>query len=239
MRSPRPILLLATGVALASVLGACSKDSSSSGSSLGIKSGDDSCDVSATSVPAGASTFTVENTGSDVTEVYVYGKDGDAFTKIMGEVENIGPGTSRDFSVTLAAGDYQVACKPGMVGDGIRTDLTATGKSDETGQAAEPAYDRELEVQIDAAGKVKVPGDLSAEVGEKIEFKLENDSSEEFYLELLGPDGDELGMAEAAASSDGEFIAELSEPADYTLKTYADGAEDAATTQTLTVSGTS
>ena len=45
----------------------------------------------------------------------------------MGEVENIGPGLKRDLIVELPTGKYQAVCKPGMVGDGIRGDLTVTG----------------------------------------------------------------------------------------------------------------
>lgn len=237
MRYPRPLLAAALGVALVGSLGACSKDDSASGgsSSYTVKAGDDACDVSETSIPAGKATFKVENTGSDVTEVYIYGKDGADFTAIKGEVENVGPGTSREFDVTLSAGDYQVACKPGMVGDGIRTDLTVTGGSVET-STGEASYDRELELQVGSDGELKAPGDLTAEVGEKIEFKLENGSSDEYYIELLGPDGDQLGEAEAAASSGGEFVAELSEGGDFTIKVYAAGAEHAAQTETLTVS---
>ena len=46
----------------------------------------------------------------------------------MGEVENIGPGLTRTFHVELAEpGTYETACKPGMVGDGIRGAFTVTG----------------------------------------------------------------------------------------------------------------
>ena len=53
--------------------------------------------------PAGSITFTVENTGSQTTEFYVYEQDG---TTIVGEVENIGPGLSRDLTVDLTEGTY-------------------------------------------------------------------------------------------------------------------------------------
>ena len=76
-----------------------------------------SVEVARTDLDAGTSTFAVKNDGDDVTEVYVYA-DGD---EVKGEVENIGPGTSRDLDVDLTAGEYEVACKPGMKGDGIRT----------------------------------------------------------------------------------------------------------------------
>jgi iron uptake system component EfeO len=119
--------LLATAVGiLLLTLSACGGNGESSAQSYGIKAGDTTCEVEDTSIPAGEVSFDVENTGSDVTEVYVYGKEGDEFSKIMGEVENIGPGTSQDFIVDLTAGDYEVACKRGMVGDGIRTQLTVT-----------------------------------------------------------------------------------------------------------------
>ena len=126
MRISRSSTLL-VGIAVLGSLTSCGKDSgSSSGDSYNVKASDDACEVESTSIPAGKATFKVENTGTDVTEVYVYGKAGDEFTKIMGEVENIGPGTTRDLDVSLDAGEYQIACKPGMVGDGIRTDLTAS-----------------------------------------------------------------------------------------------------------------
>jgi iron uptake system component EfeO len=47
----------------------------------------------------------------------------------MGEVENITPGLSRELRVELPAGTYQTACKPGMVGAGIRNDLTVSGSA--------------------------------------------------------------------------------------------------------------
>ncbi len=47
----------------------------------------------------------------------------------MGEVENIGPGLSRNLVVDLPKGTYEGACKPGMVGDGIRETLTVTGEA--------------------------------------------------------------------------------------------------------------
>jgi iron uptake system component EfeO len=45
---------------------------------------------------------------------------------VLGEVENIGPGTSREMAVRLSAGRYVTACKPGMTGDGIRGELVVT-----------------------------------------------------------------------------------------------------------------
>lgn len=239
MPAPRSVLLIA-GFTLLSALSACSNDSSSNSTGPEVKAGDTTCAVSTTTVAAGKVTFKVENTGSDVTEVYVYGKDGDAFTKIMGEVENVGPGTSRDLQANLSAGTYQVACKPGMKGDGIRTELTVTGDgSDESPAGSEAAYDREIEVEIEASGAPKPVPTLTAQVGEKIEFKLENTASSEYYLEVLDPGGQTVGTAEAAANGSGEVVVELTAAGAYTLKTYAAGAEAQAVPQTLMVSASS
>jgi len=81
---------------------------------------DSSCEVATTDLPSGSTTFAVSNDGEQVTEVYVYAES----DRIVGEVENIGPGTSRDLTVDLSAGTYEVACKPGMTGDGIRVEVT-------------------------------------------------------------------------------------------------------------------
>lgn len=88
--------------------------------SISVTSTDTECKLSATEVKAGKVTFKVKNEGSKVTEFYVLGSDG---LRIISEVENIGPNLSRDLTVELPEGSYKTACKPGMVGDGIKGDL--------------------------------------------------------------------------------------------------------------------
>jgi iron uptake system component EfeO len=73
--------------------------------------------------PSGPVVFTVKNAGDQVTEFYVLGEDG---LRIQAEVENIGPGLTRDLVLQAAPGSYFTACKPGMVGDGIRAAFTVT-----------------------------------------------------------------------------------------------------------------
>ena len=108
-------------------LGACASDPADKAASgdLTVKATDSECAVSATKLEAGPSTFKVTNAGSKVTEFYVYA-DGD---RIMGEVENVGPGLTRNLVVDLPKGTYEGACKPGMIGDGIRQTLNVTGES--------------------------------------------------------------------------------------------------------------
>ncbi|HEU4945725.1 MAG TPA: iron uptake system protein EfeO [Kribbella sp.] len=120
------------GAAMAALLLAgltgCADDAptAASGDTTGpveVKATDSECTLSRTEVKSGTSTFTVTNGGSKVTEFYVYA-EGD---RVMGEVENIGPGLKRDLIVELPTGKYQAVCKPGMVGDGIRGDLNVSG----------------------------------------------------------------------------------------------------------------
>lgn len=145
--------LSAVGVATLAALSlsACASDGAASGD-LTVKASDSACKISATKLEAGPSTFKVTNGGSKVTEFYVYA-DGD---RIMGEVENIGPGLSRNLIVDLPKGTYEGACKPGMIGDGIRETLTVTGEpakklsdSQELTAAAE-SYERYVKSQSDA-----------------------------------------------------------------------------------------
>ena len=58
-----------------------------------------------------------------MTEFYLLAEDG---LRIVGEVENVGPGLSRDLVVIAPEGKYFTACKPGMVGDGIRAGFEVT-----------------------------------------------------------------------------------------------------------------
>ncbi|GAA2458826.1 iron uptake system protein EfeO [Actinomadura vinacea] len=96
------------------------------GGAVAIKASDDRCEVGKHDFAAGTLRFRVANEGRKVTEVYVYAP-GD---KIITERENIGPGQAVELTVQLGAGNYQIACKPGMVGNGIRQDITVTGQAD-------------------------------------------------------------------------------------------------------------
>jgi iron uptake system component EfeO len=145
-----------TGLA-ALTLAACGGGDSSSGSSdapsddIAVAASDESCDVATSELDAGVHQFTVTNSGSKVTEFYVYA-DGD---RVMGEVENIAPGVARELRVELPAGDYEATCKPGMVGDGIRSALSVTGEAatlseDQTLAQAGTDYQRYVQSQTGA-----------------------------------------------------------------------------------------
>ena len=127
-------------------------DSKSGPSEVIVTASDTACDLSGTEGATGANTFVITNDGTKVTEFYVYGEG----ERVMGEVENISPGLQRKLIVQLGeAGTYQTACKPGMVGDGIRGDFKVTGDSvkiDEAGKfkEASESYKRYVNSQTDA-----------------------------------------------------------------------------------------
>ena len=105
-----------------------------------VTSTSDACKVSVASAKSGNLTFAVQNDGDQVTEFYLLAEDG---LRILGEVENIGPGLTRNLVVTVPAGKYNTACKPGMVGDGIRSAFEVT----ESG--SQPAVDSDLKALSD------------------------------------------------------------------------------------------
>jgi iron uptake system component EfeO len=127
MPSPLPSRTAALIVTLLAVPALAACGGGSSGPSVKVTAGESSCAVAKTSLAPGKTTFAVHNSGSKVTEVYVYAKSGSEFSKTVEEAEDIGPGTSRELTVDLAAGTYEVACKPGMTGNGIRTRITVGG----------------------------------------------------------------------------------------------------------------
>ncbi|MEU7917496.1 iron uptake system protein EfeO [Micromonospora zamorensis] len=129
MRTTQFFALAAAGVLATAGLAACSDsdkgDSAATGGPILVKASDTACEVGTTDLGAGTATFKITNSGAKVTEFYVYA-EGD---RVLGEVENIAPGLSRELHVELPAGTYQTACKPGMSGKGIRGALKVSGSA--------------------------------------------------------------------------------------------------------------
>lgn len=146
----RRTLAFGSFVLLAIPLAACTDNTAASSHnstdprSLSVLAGDTSCAVSGAKAPSGTIRFSVKNTGGKINEFYLLGADG---LRIIGEVENIGPGLTRDLVLNAVPGKYFTACKPGMIGDGIRAGFTV---SDSGQQSQGPADDQQL---IDQANK--------------------------------------------------------------------------------------
>ncbi|MDX3356431.1 peptidase M75 family protein [Streptomyces sp. ME01-24h] len=136
-------------VALTAATGCAEKADGKASDAITVTATDTACKVSRTSFPAGHVQLAVENEGSKVTEVYVYTPS----DRIVTERENIGPGTKATITAEIKPGTYQVACKPGMKGDGIRQKITVTGKgaarTDPRLDAAVAAYRQYVQEQAD------------------------------------------------------------------------------------------
>lgn len=129
---------LAASAAAALLLTACTDNGAGSTDArhLSVSATDDACVVSSLEAPSGTLTFNVTNDGSKINEFYLLASDG---LRIVAEVENIGPGLTRDLVLSAPAGEYFTSCKPGMVGDGIRAGFTVTESGEAVGHTGDDA----------------------------------------------------------------------------------------------------
>ncbi|WP_340380382.1 iron uptake system protein EfeO [Streptomyces sp. SS7] len=112
--------------ALTAVTGCTEKSDAKNGDRIiNVTATDSRCETSRKEISAGHVELAIENKGSKVTEVYVLFPD----DRVVTERENIGPGTKQHVTAEVKAGTYQIACKPGMKGAGIRQELKVTGGS--------------------------------------------------------------------------------------------------------------
>jgi iron uptake system component EfeO len=164
------VTAVATAAALTALTGCTEKGSGDGKGTIKVTATDSKCEVSTKEFPAGHIELTVENKGSKVTELYVLFPD----DRIVTERENIGPGTKQTVTAEVKAGDYTIACKPGMKGKGIRQTVKATGggkvaKRDPRLDSAVAAHREYVQVQADATlpkaeafAKAVKDGDLEA-----------------------------------------------------------------------------
>ncbi|MEV8505208.1 iron uptake system protein EfeO [Actinoplanes sp. NPDC051475] len=152
-----PLLALAAAGLLGGTLAACGSDDAdkpagtAAGGPITVKASDTACEIGRSTVDAGTTVFSITNGGNKATEFYVYA----AGDRVMGEVENIAPGLSRELHVELPAGTYETACKPGMTGKGIRAAFTVSGSAapltaDAKVAAATDSYSRYVKSQTAA-----------------------------------------------------------------------------------------
>ncbi|MFD9337569.1 iron uptake system protein EfeO [Streptomyces sp. NPDC060028] len=152
MRPARLTVVAAASVvaALTALTGCAEKNDAGGSGTIRVAASDSACEVSSKEFPAGKVQFEVENKGSKVTELYVLFPD----DRIVAERENIGPGTKATITAEIKGGDYEVVCKPGMKGDGIRQAVKATGqggdeKRSPEADAAVAAYRKYVQEQAD------------------------------------------------------------------------------------------
>ena len=134
-RAPRSAI--AAAIVVLPVLAGCVSNAPGAGTSaIDVESSATECKLAATTAPSGTLTFKVKNTGDDVTEFYLLGEDE---LRVVSEIENVGPGLTRDLVVQVRPGTYHTACKPGMVGDGIKAAFTVTDSGASIGPSGDVA----------------------------------------------------------------------------------------------------
>ncbi len=138
-RTSSYVALLAAAV-LPLTLAACTDNKAAAAGPITVSSTADACTLSTQTAKSGNITFAIQNDGNQVTEFYLLAEDG---LRIVAEVENIGPGLTRNLVVTAPAGTYTTACKPGMQGDGIRAGFEVTESGDK------PAADTNIKALTD------------------------------------------------------------------------------------------
>ena len=145
MTQRRMMASLSVGAVAMLALAGCvaNNPSDPDATSLTVNSTATDCVVSSGEAPSGNVVFTVSNSGDQVTEFYLLADDG---LRIVGEVENIGPGIERNLVVQARPGNYFTVCKPGMIGAGVgKTAFTVTDSG------VDFAADDDLAAQIETA----------------------------------------------------------------------------------------
>ncbi|GHF81475.1 iron uptake system protein EfeO [Streptomyces thermodiastaticus] len=120
---PFSVAAVVTAAALTSLTACTAKSDAGDGDAIQVTAADSTCKTSVSSVPAGQVTLNIENKGTKATEVEILFPD----DRIVSEKENIGPGTRYTLTAEIKAGSYEIACRPGMKGHGVRQKLTVTG----------------------------------------------------------------------------------------------------------------
>lgn len=137
----RVLSLVAVGAALVSFTGCVANNNSTTAADgvIEVKISDDSCEVSANSVGSGTVKFKLVNNGSVRNEFEILAPDK---LRIVGERENLGPGTTTDYTIVLEPGQYFTACKKNMVGALVGTkEFTVT----DSGKKVEVSADEEAQ----------------------------------------------------------------------------------------------
>ncbi len=87
----------------------------------------DGCEVSATTAPSGTLSFSVRNDGEEATGFALLAEDR---LRVVGEVEDLGPGLTRDLVLTAAPGTYWTACTSATTGGVVRAPFAVSGSGE-------------------------------------------------------------------------------------------------------------
>ena len=187
------------------------------------------CTPAVTSLTAGTVTLEFTNSADRVNELYVLRAD----NSVVGEVENVAPGTKRGLTADLAAGSYFLVCKPGQAGDGIRTEIEVTGD----GGAAAPVADRTIAVGA-TSYRFDLPEGTKIATGETVTFTMKNDATIEHEMEVFLPNGDALGeIGPTRAGETGSVTLTFDKAGTYRLVCGIEGHEAQGMVSSIEVAG--
>ncbi len=122
------LLMGAAGAgAIALALSGCVPNNTAGAAALTVDVTDDTCVVSAATAAAGNITFEITNSGTDVNEFEILADDK---LRIVGEKENVTPGSTVSYVAQLGPGTYYTACKFQLIGapTGL-AEFTVTGEA--------------------------------------------------------------------------------------------------------------
>ena len=148
-----------------------------------VAANDTTCATTTDTATPGSVTFQITNGGQRVMEFYVYA----AGDRVLGEVENVAPGQSRRLIVAMNdPGAYQVSCRPGMSGSGIRQPFTVTGEALPTPGggplfAAADGYKRYLISQVEALRDTTTPFVAAIEAGDVAAARRQYATTRTYY----------------------------------------------------------
>lgn len=142
---PRILSFVSITALTALGLSGCVLNNPGGAASISVTSSATGCLLSATEAVSGTVQFDVTNTGEKATEFYILAEDG---LRVVGEVENIGPGLSRSLLINAEPGTYYTVCKPGMTGAGIGNTVFTV-----TDSGTSQTLSADVQAQVDIASE--------------------------------------------------------------------------------------
>ena len=154
----------------------------------------------------------------------MYGEDAAKYTRVVAEVENIGPGISprpRGRPARRLVRD-RLQARPDR---GRDPDVDHRHRGRVRGRTSEESgYDREIELSTDGSAITGLDGGATS--GERIEFALTNDADAVRILELKSPDGSVAGEVQVDAGTTGEVVIDLDAPGTWQVIVEGEGRDD-------------
>lgn len=164
--------LAVVGVSVA--LGGCAGSADVAETNFSVTSTASECAVSDSTASSGKITFDVKNDGDQSSDFYLLADDG---RRVVAEVANVAPSSSRELTLVVQPGKYFTLCKPGTAGEGVgRSPFTVTGEPvEDAGDAAEQKREA---VQLYAAFVKEQVGRLKTKVDEFVSaYEQSNDEN--------------------------------------------------------------